>query len=145
MKLRTLSLKYGIISVFNDEMISYCMKKLIITMIAMTTLFLTSCSNQKTKINGMNVDYEKISYLESKNYGIIEGSDIILYVTAGSGSYTPSVEKLKIDKETLVAEVELRAKGQYVTCDMAYWRITIDADYDYVNKFQTIDVQVRKR
>lgn len=141
MKLRTLSLKYGIISVFNNERMSYCMKKLIITMIAMTTLFLTGCSNQKTKINGMNVDYEKISYIELKNYGIIEGSDIILYVTAGSGSYTPSVEKLKIDEETLVAEVELRTKGQYV---MAYWRITIDADYDYVNKFQTIDVQVRK-
>ena len=113
-------------------------------MIAMTTLFLTGCSNQKTKINGMNIDYEKISYVESKDYGIIEDSNIILYVTAGSGSYTPSVEKLKINKETLVAEVELRAKGQYVTCDMAYWKITIDADYDYVNKIHNIDVQVRK-
>lgn len=144
MKLSSLSLKYGIISVFNNERMSYCMKKLIITMIAMTTLFLTGCSNQNTKINGMNIDYEKISYIESKNYGIIEDSDIIIYVTAGSGSYTPSVEKLKINKETLVAEVKLRAKGQYVTCDMAYWRITIDADYDYVNKIHNIDVQVRK-
>lgn len=120
------------------------MKRLIITMLMMSTLFLSSCSNQKTKINGMNIDYEKISYVESKDYGIIENDNIILYLTANSGGYTPSVEKLKIEKETLVAEVELRAKGQYVTCDMAYWKITIDADSDYVSKIQNIDVQVRK-
>lgn len=127
-----------------NERMSYCMKKIIITILTMVTLFLTSCSNQKTKINGMNIDYEKISYVESKDYGIIEDGNIILYITASSGSYTPSVEKLKMEKETLIAEVELRAKGQYVTCDIAYWKITIDADSDYVSKIQNIDVQVRK-
>ena len=121
------------------------MKKLVISiLIAVSTLFSTSCNNQKNKINGMNIDYERISYIESKDYGIIEDSNIILYVTAGSGSYTPSIERLKMEEETLVAEVELRAKGQYVTCDMAYWKITIDADYDYVSKIQCVDVHVRK-
>lgn len=120
------------------------MKRLMLTMLMMSALFLSSCSNQKTKINGMKIDYEKISYVESKNYGIIEDSNIILYITASSGSYTPSVEKLKMEKETLVAEVELKVKGQYVTCDMSYWKITIDADSDYVSKIQNIDVQVRK-
>lgn len=120
------------------------MKKLIIAMITLSTLFLTSSNNKKSEINEMNINYEKISYIRSKNYGVIENDIIILYVTASSGSYTPSVEKLTMEKETLLAEVELRAKGQYVTCDMAYWKITIDADSDYVSKIQNIDVQVRK-
>ncbi len=121
------------------------MKKIILTMFALLSLCLTGCSNQKVKINGMNVDYERISYIESNNYGVIEDDNIILYVTANSGSYTPSVEKLKMEKETLFAEVELKSKGQYVTCDMAYWKITIDSDFNYVSKIQNIDVQVRKR
>lgn len=49
-----------------------------------------------------------------------------------------------MEKETLIAEVELSAKRQYVTCDMAYGKITIDADSDFVRKIQNIDVQVRK-
>ncbi|MFR1524213.1 MAG: hypothetical protein ACLSUV_01715 [Bacilli bacterium] len=121
------------------------MKKLVISiLIAVSTLLSTSCNNQKSKINGMNIDYERISYIESKDYGIIEDSNIILYVTSGSGSFTPSVERLKMEKEILVTEVELRAKGKYATCDMAYWKITIDADYDYVSKIQNVDVYVRK-
>ncbi len=121
------------------------MKKIIITLLTMTTLFLTSCSIQKTRINGMNINYEKISPFKSKDYGIIVDGDIILYVTANSGSYTPSVEKLKMEKETLIAEVELKVKGPYVTCDMAYWKITIDSDYNYVSEIQNIDVQVSKK
>ncbi len=121
------------------------MKKLVLTIFALLTLCLTGCSNQRTKINGMNIDYEKIPYTELNNYGVIENENIILYVTANSGSYTPSVEKLKMEKETLVAEVELKVKGPYVTCDMAYWKITINSDYNYVNKIQNIDVQVSKK
>ncbi len=121
------------------------MKKLVLTIFALLTLCLTGCSNQRTKINGMNIDYEKIPYTELNNYGVIENENIILYVTANSGSYTPSVEKLKMEKETLVAEVELKVKGQYVTWDMAYWKITIDSDYNYVSEIQNIDVQVSKK
>lgn len=121
------------------------MKKIVLTMFALLSLCLTGCSNQKAKINGMNINYEKICYVESNNYGVIEDENIILYVTANSGSYTPSVEKLKMEKETLYAEVELKAKGQYVTWDMAYWKITIDSNYNYVRKIQNIDVQVSKK
>lgn len=121
------------------------MKKIILTTFALLTIFMTGYSNQNDQINGMNVNYEKISYIRSSNYGIIENDNIILYVTASSGSYTPSVEKLINENETLIAEVGLSAKGQYVTCDMAYWKITIDADSNYVSKIQNIDVQVTKR
>ncbi len=121
------------------------MKKIILTMFALLSLCLTGCSNQKVNINGMNVDYERISYIESNNYGVIEDDNIILYVTVNSGSYTPSVEKLKIEKETLIAEVELRTKGQYVTWDMAYWKITIDSDEKYVSNIDSINMYVERK
>jgi len=117
------------------------MKKLAMLFLVMFSFILAGCG-QNSKIDGMKITYERISYEDKENYGVIEGNDIILYVVASSGSYTPSVKDLDLEDGILEVDVELSAKGNMVTCDMALWKITIDSTEKYVSGVNSINVEV---
>lgn len=129
------------------------MKKILSFIFVTLLLLVTGCSkSQNTKIDGMNIKYESSNHFDNeferpnRNYGVIEGNDIVLYIVASSPIYTPSVEDLdKEDGGVLDVEIDfLYSKDKNINSPAVevYWKITIDSSDKYVQGIRAIEIDV---